>query len=187
MGKKPFFLRPKFMAWFVLVVMVFSVVAIVLTQFNTTGASYKYKEYTFYPTQNGWLLRLGGQRYDFSYLPIDLENVSGSKILPGEKIYILYNPGNNNITTGYSTQRLRYYLYNRGYRIVDGCITEEGCPKDLPIVDCSNATAQALYYTYGESPNTNTKEKCIYVEGKDNQDLYKASERLLYSMLGVME
>lgn len=60
--------------------------------------------------------------------------------------------------------------------------------KDYPIRDCSDATSSevVVLLELGEETAVNVEDSCIIITGKDEDELIKAADRLVYQILGII-
>lgn len=140
-----------------------------------------YNGYEFVSYGTGWQLQVGGQPYLFQYFPTDLENISvpgnGPEILSQQKVYLGSMPKET-----VNLQLWSLLLQNKGIIQQPACLTEEGCP-DIPLMDCSKP---GITLNLGPANRIAVAEQCFVLEAADAAELDKLSERLAYSLLGVM-
>ncbi len=180
--------KTKAMAWFIVLLMVFSVLGIVGSSFfsdDDEGRS-EYNGFSFVRAGNQWLLRSAGGEYYFQYLPQELENITspGEITLDTPKIYMGFQP-KDEINADKAINSIGYVLYNN-YKIVPqkACIIERDCP-DIPLINCREKPG--IIVISGEKNGYTPDEKCLIMTATDNEELNKLTERLMYNLVGVMD
>jgi len=174
----------KAMAYFIVFLMVFSILGIVGSSFFSEDEGKKeYNGFSFIRMGSQWLLRSDGGEYYFQYLPQELENITS----PGEidlntKIYLGFQP-KDELNTDKVINSIAYILYKKGQVIQKACTVEENCP-DIPIMDCQEKPG--IVFISGEKNSYTRDEKCLIMTAVDNQELSRLTERLMYKLLGVM-
>ncbi len=187
----------KLMAYFICILMVLSVAGFIgvgggLNGSGATGASVSentdsYNGYQFYNSGYSWQLIFDGRYIPFTYHPEELKEISFdldiNHILLAGKIYVIDDAADSIESAEQITflQGLIYELRKVGQ---DACIKEEGCG-DVPIVSCDTITAGILLQS-GIEQKAYIKDACVVLEGKDLDELTQLSDRLSYTMLGVM-
>ena len=60
---------------------------------------------------------------------------------------------------------------------------------NISIIDCSAATAAVpvIYFKTGNKTQISQDGDCIIAEARNGQDVIRAKDRIMYSILGVME
>lgn len=179
--------KTKAMAWFIVLVMVFSVMGIVGSSFfsEDEGRS-EYNGFSFIKMGAQWLLRSEVEDYYFQYLPPELEDItSPSEIdLSVSRMYMGFQP-KDTVDFDKAINLISYVLYNN-FKIMPqkACIVERNCP-DIPIIDCSEKPG--IIVLSGEKNSYTRDEKCLIITAVDNQELDKLTERLIYKLVGVMD
>lgn len=181
----------KVMAWFIVAIMVLSVLGIVGSSFFSGGERAEYNGFDLVKVNNLWLLKEGGKKgeeggndYYFRYLPSELENLSspGEVKVEGGRLYFGFQP-DDRINFDKAIGSLAYFFYNQGVSSQKACITEKDCP-DIPIINCEEKPG--IVIISGEKNGYTQDEKCLIMTAADNEELEKLTERLLYKLLGVM-
>lgn len=59
---------------------------------------------------------------------------------------------------------------------------------DMPIITCEDATpvVPIIYFKQSNQTKVSLEENCIIVEARNNIDILRIKDRLLYSMLGII-
>ena len=166
-------------------IMVLSVLGIYAS--NVQQESNKeYGGFTFYPAGTGWQVKVNGAFYKFYHLPDELAEINVGQFPLSEKIYLAYDPSEKNITAEDALFLLRSLLQQFGTRGVVSCMRELGCPGELPIVNCNDATAPVVYFRSAEEQRVIKQGQCIIIQAPTSADLGKAVEKIGYQLLGVM-
>lgn len=170
------------------------IIFMALSVFGYVGSSFfsedenqkEYNGFTFYKSNVGWQTRVGDKTYRFTYLPSDLANISFSgptkEILFANRIYLIYEPGNS-LDTVSAMNTIGSFFYQKGTAINKACSIEEGCP-DIPIKDCSENLG--ILFEKSEELALETRDGCVVLKADNSFDLNKLSERLIYSLLGII-
>ena len=175
-----------FMGWFIIIVMVASSIGFALIQGQGEKSSEReYKGFKFYQQQQGWFTRINEQQFSFRYLPEELENISMGTINTGtNKNYILYDPSEEELNKDYFYRRVGSILVYMGITPQLACSKEEDCP-NIPVRDCKEGFSM-IYLKYGNETKAYNEDNCLIAEAKDNVELDKISERIIYKLLGIM-
>lgn len=174
------------MAWFIVIIMVLSVLGYVGSSFFSEQANQEeYNGFHFVKTSNQqWLLRVNGEEYLFQYLPEELKNVTFSTNLNFNPVKIYFGfQANDTINVGFSFSLLAKVFRNKGIKVQEACISEESCP-DIPLMDCQNK--EGIIMVSGEENGYTEDEKCLIITATDSEELQKLTERVVYHLLGVM-
>ena len=184
--RPPFFLKKEFISMFLLGVMVLSALGIYGGN-DTNGSEVKYNEYRFFPLGSGWVVNINGIRYQFRYLPSELESLKLGNFPKIEKVYLAYDPTSKNFTLYGVTEEVMARLGQFGVNIVPSCVTEEDCPGELPIVNCKQSSAPILFFKRAEETKIDHDGACIVLYSPSVGDLYKIIEKIEYQWIGVMK
>jgi len=182
---------------FIVVLMFGSVLALFANPIASRATTARYNGLDFVLTNNGWTVWLGQQQISFAYLPFDLENITMPNTINRDaaKIYIV-NEIPEEINAFYPLERIKsiIYYYTQA-RFVEACITEERCDDEKPIIDCGTAEAQAIVFTAGNGTKTYKDYQCLVFQFDSNSneslstinsEIDMTSERIIYSILGIM-
>jgi hypothetical protein len=185
--KPPFFLRREFMGIFIAIIMLASVLAVFTN--TETEKTKEYNGHTFYTINQGWFTYINGQRMGFQYLPQDLENISSPPFvnLESPKVYLIRDPTTRNITIEQSWQRVAAILVARNIQVVDACSQDKECSNSLPIKDCETLSVPGVFFKSGPNAKITKNYMCYVIEGDTSLNLYRATEKLIYQILGVVK
>lgn len=179
-----------FMA-FTLVGMTFS---FVFFGFSTAEQKVKYKNFKFVYDQQSqaWIVKVQDKFAAFSFLP---EEVSGMNITADlamlrqkPEIDSTYNLNDSNadvIALAQHQMGLTFQNYNVYLR--QGALSENRY--SLPIINCSAATPNipVVYFKTSNVSLISQKENCYIVESNRDVDFLRAKDRIIYSVLGILE
>lgn len=184
----PFFLKKKFMGGFIATIMILSLAGVFTSNINEKEAI-DYNGKWFYPINNGWFTYINNQQIGFQYLPGELENISSTPyvLINSQKVYLITDPDETNISTVQSKQRLASIFYQKNIISVEACSKEESCSETTPIKDCKDIDVPGIYLKSGPTPRIYKDYMCYVVEGDTSLNLYKANEKLIYQILGVVK
>ncbi|MBS3113295.1 hypothetical protein J4418_04400 [Candidatus Woesearchaeota archaeon] len=189
MKKEPlFFLRKKFMGGFIAVLMILSISAVFTSNTNSEKDPVEFNGKWFYPYNLGWFTYINNVQTAFPYLPDELTNISSLPyvFIDSPKVYIITDPNEKNITFDLLKQRLVYFLNQKGITSVPACSQEEGCPDSLPIKDCKDINVAGIFLKSGVQSRVYKDYMCYVIEGDTSLNLNKATEKLIYLLLGVI-
>lgn len=178
--------KTKVMAWFIVVIMVLSVLGIVGSSFfSEEERRPEYNRFDFAKVNNQWLLKINDKDYYFQYLPQELENITSPPAISLDipKIYLAYRP-KDIINYDKAISSMGYVLYHHHKILLQkACAEEKDCP-DIPIINCQEKPG--IVILSGEENSYTQDEKCLRITAADNEKLQKLTERLIYKLLGVM-
>lgn len=182
----------KVMGWTIIIVMVLSTIAFIGSSFfedseENNSKKKEYNGFVLYEDYDYWKLQIGDRWYSFKYFPADLENITlpmdVSSLLSAERVYLGYLPGDNLIVDG-DMNKLAVIFYVNERVPQKACLAEEGCP-DIPIINCEKN--KGIVLRSGASTTIIKDGECLVLQASDSEGLLKLSERVSYSLLGVMK
>lgn len=185
--KTPFYKKKGTWGILIIVIMVFSTVGFMWQGSGMSNQNVKeYNGHIFSRTAGGWALKIQGQQLAFENLPQELENVSIqlSEPLQSQKIYIADYPNQTAVNSEYLMSRLGQFLSTFNIRPQPACMTEKGCG-NIPIVDCRGETPVVVIQE-GEKTSVYSENNCIRIQGPDSRQATRATERFMYTSLGIM-
>lgn len=130
-------------------------------------------------------------RYD----PLSVENITvdgtiNTRLYNDDYVYFTINPDANlssKVTiAAFEVSKILGSEDFYSKQIVYGRTLEND--NDLPIVSCYDGTdsATVIFFTLGSETKVYTDEYCIIVVGQTEDDIIRASDRLVYNLLGIM-
>ncbi|NQV91793.1 hypothetical protein HQ489_04940 [Candidatus Woesearchaeota archaeon] len=182
--------KVKAMAWFIIIIMSFSILGFVGGSFFTAAATADQDTETYngnllFKSSTYWGINSNGQWYYFSNHPKDLESIAlpidPLTWLGTPKLYIAYKP-NDNINTTEQITQLSSMFAQYGTRIQSACTVDEGCP-DIPLIKCD---APGIILQHADSTALIQEQECLTLNAANDEDLQKLTERLIYRFLGIM-
>lgn len=182
--------RKKGMAYFISFIMIFSVFGYVLSfigaEDTNTQQTKEYNGFTLIDQNGYWAIKSGAQSYIFQNFPSDLEQMSLPLSLADwtskEKIYLAYKPQDNFSITQYQ-QFITTILTNRGIIVQQACSEEQECP-DIPIINCEKNSGLIMHS--GKENLISSKQNCLVLEAENGQAMQNLTERVAYSLLGIL-
>ncbi len=176
---------------FIVVLMVGSVMGYMFGR--DSGEVLKYNEYKFSRTNNKFILKVNKQDVAFDYFPSDVEDIEiNPEILDklSNKIEIDSTYDNNSkFKEGISVAQydLDIYFDIVGIHFVKGLTTENNY--GLVIIECEDATPNVPVLYFKESNETKVwiKDDCIIAEAKNEFDIIRIKDRLIYGLYGIIE
>ena len=182
------------MAWVIIVVMVLSVVGFVLVDTGPSETKKRFGDYTFYRTREGWRSEIGGQEMFFNYVPDQVAQIAfddkAKQILTTAVILaVSYDP---NDRSAQIMGELQYYveqLLNENGRVfVLRGLTNTSAYPVLPELSCRNASQNlpVIVFEHANSTQVIAKDWCMMVQAATSQDLFLLTDRVLFTVLGVL-
>lgn len=186
------------MSLFICAIMILSVIGFVLVDYSSGEETKKtYNGYKFIRTQNGWKGNINGEKITFNYLPDQTEDIN---ITPQAKtqlqttpiLAITYDP-NSKWAQDYGA--LQYYLeqtLNSQTRYLLRAVTNNTKYPTIPQITCKNATSQLpvavlTMNTTQDKTQMNYANNCLTITATKTNEIYRATDRLIYIILGVMK
>jgi hypothetical protein len=142
-------------------------------------------------TDNGFAYTKDKNTFDFSYFPSELEDIKGNTTLiiaDKPMFYLTFDP-ESDIVESIDLMRFEFSdeLPKLNVYFQQGVLKQSSI-YNFTIIDCANATANAPVVKFIESNETKITEdaSCLIFEAKNNYDVIKLKDLMLYSLLGVM-
>ncbi|MEM3154440.1 MAG: hypothetical protein QW165_02615 [Candidatus Woesearchaeota archaeon] len=175
----------------IIAIMILSTVALVMVDFAVGPSStFKYNGFKFRQMDGQLTAKIDGQQRVFLFFPGDLEYIripeDVKSMLQKPVLTVTYDP---NSTLSPNMAEAQYYLevQLQDRKIIERAVTDnDGI--ELPQKTCAEATEAQPVVEFIESNTSVIKAvgNCIQVQALDAFDLYQQTERLVYSILGVM-
>jgi len=178
---------------FVIFIMVSSIMGYI---FGRSGVEkYKYNGYSFFKKNNEWKVKIEGEELGFSFFPEQVEDIEidfDVKNILGDKVEIdtTYNPNSEYAEAMALAQfRFKQNIEKVSDSFIVRGVTEEGSEFNLPVVNCEDSTENipVLYFEEVNNTEINLIDNCIILKGKDEIDILRANERILYSFLDIIQ
>ena len=181
----------KFIAILVGLVMMGSIAGYVVLD-SGSKTELEYNDYEFRQDKNGFSTEIEEKVIGFNFHPTEVEHISFepgevSMIREAEVIMITSDPENPLLS---AVSFLEFELESKLLlfeRVVMHGFTEEN-ENNLQVITCDDAGEKSpvIYLTKGNSTSVNTQGNCIIIMAKNEYDLVKVKDALLYIILGVI-
>lgn len=190
--KESFFSKKNIVSWFIVFIMVFSILGFVMLQGEDNINRVKYKDIVF-DNQNGlWVTTIDDIDYSFEYLPEDVSDISVEEevldILADKKEIDTTYDFNSEYSKGISLGQYRMMknLEKKNVYVVRG--TTNKTQYDLPVVRCENATSfiPVIYFKKSENTRVYVDNNCVVAEALSELDIVRVSNNLIYNYLGII-
>lgn len=199
MRRKP--KEKKVTLWFTLFLVALMVFSFGGYLFGDSPSKVEYNGFTFKADQGGYLLEVGENPVAFSYFPGDLESLDfpqeAKMLLSGRPMfYVTYFPGAG-LAQEFALAQFRMQsalsyagVYVQPAMDYSGSVAEEEYSA-LPQVGCANATlfVPVILFNGSESSQSGVSLDgyCLVVSADGKYAAAAYSERIIYSVLGVMQ
>lgn len=179
---------------FIIAIMALSSLAVILDRYGSNGSTskLKYNGHKFVQTSNGWKTTVKGRAYTFSFFPEAIQDLSiaaaaKERLKQAKAIGVTYGSSNYSQIMAQVQFYLEQALNSADLYVFRG-LTEPG-NYSLPKITCVNATAltPVLMLEEGERTSIALEDNCIILKAADEVEFFKAAERIIYVILGVME
>lgn len=185
--------KKTWMSLFIAVIMIVSVIGFSLT-FAEPPEQLEYNNYKFVRTNQGLRTEIKDTNVFFYHFPRDLESIpidEGAKAaLEGTRVlWVVYEPTDINAA---EISDVLYYIEDVLNTVSDtyvqrGLMNNTGYV--LPQINCANATTTVpvLTLTTGNETRISHENGCVLATAETPQEVYRAGDRILYQLLGVMK
>ncbi len=179
------------MPLFIVFIMVMSVFGFM---WGSSRKKMEYNGFKFIQLENGgFMLKIDNSKVIFNYYPSELEWLNTTKgikdLFNTPMVYVTYDPNSTHAETIAQIHFNIAQLLDETKGIyVQNAFTSE-TEHDIPVITCKNATLSVPVVKIEKANTTEItlEDWCVVVKAKDKQEMFGAYERLLYSILGVME
>ena len=120
---------------------------------------------------------------------IEVDRTAKNKILDDKWVFITWAPVPEfRQTTVFIYNDLKKVIAEPDIFNIPVAFAQTSEYKNYTVVDCKDATEKAsvILLKIGEPTSISTEGNCIILQGKDETEIMKAADRLLYLLLGVM-
>ncbi len=138
-----------------------------------------------------WMAKVNGNYAAFSFLPSEVENFNVTADLGSLKnkmeIDVTSDLNDTNIEAAALAQhQMTLTLQSYNIFVRSGLLANN--TYDFPVISCHDATpiVPVLLFMTGNSTAISQEGSCIIVEAGNGQDMIKAKDRIVYSILGVI-
>jgi len=181
-----------FLVIFIAFIMISSVFAIIFSGYNQQTTSLKYNDIKFTRENNQWSTNINNQKLLFNYLPTEVEQIN----LGPDVIFALSNKPEIDTTSeindtfkeeiALAQYNMVLALNNLNIYIRPGLTTNNTF--NLPIITCEDASLAVpiIYFKQSNQTKITLENNCIIAEAKNNIDILRIKDRILYSILGII-
>lgn len=120
---------------------------------------------------------------------VEVDRAAKNKILDDSKASITWPPTEDfKQTTVFVYQDLKKVIAEPDIFNIPVSFAQTSEYKNYTVMDCKDATAKAsvIKLQLGETTKVSTEGNCIVLQGKDEAEIMRAADRLIYLLLGVM-
>lgn len=196
MGRKPLIDKKVMVSLFIVAIMILSTFGFILSYSTSERQKQEYNGYKFIITELGMKTEVNDKEIYFNYFPTQLEDINLTEpvknLLTNIKVItVTYDP-NSDYATGMAEAQ---FLAEQGFQEYAGVYVTRGLTDTkqgnytTPELTCLNATASNPVLEFKESNTTRIefKNNCILAYASSENDFSRLYERILYSLLGIME
>jgi len=181
-----------YMSFFIAFIMITSVFGVMFYGFAGGGEVIKYEGHKFTATPQGYATKIDGKTYYFDVLPQDLENINIDSSIKSE-----LDSSNALVITSDPKSSYKQDIAVSSYNL-NAILTKQGkytanafnsANDQLPVITCINATPGLPVMEIIESNQTiaTLNNNCITVEFDNTFNLQRATAKILYLILGVID
>ena len=189
--KEKGFRKELIMPLFIVFIMVMSVFGYM---WGSGRTKLNYNGFKFYALENGgFMLKMDDYNAAFNYYPSELELVeipSSAKSI--FKAPMFYTTSDYNSTFKETIDEVKFNIAqvigSDSGTFVKNAYTSE-TEYDTDVITCADATPSVpvIYIMRSNSTSITLENSCVTIKAVNRQEMFMASERLVYSILGVME
>lgn len=182
--------KKKLMSISIIFIMVVSTLGVMLFGFSSSDSGLDYNGFKFLQSGNNFVLKLDGTQYKFYFHPTQLDSISfnDSARIGGAKIVgITYDPSSPfKQELAIAQYGLGKVLEEKGAIVVYGFTNNGGY--DVPMITCSNSSLETpvIYFEEGNQTQLSFNEGCLKATSYQGWEFIALSERVQYSVLGVI-
>lgn len=180
------------MGLFIAFIMVFSIFGFVIDfAVRPSVSKAEYGDFKFKIVGEQYITKINGKEHVFVFFPGDLEFIQVSdevrKLLESPVLAVTYNP-NSSIAQNLGEAQYYFELQLQDVKAIERALTNnEGTQlSQKSCGDASEAEPVILLQKADESGIV-AKDSCIILSAVDPFDLYQQTERIIYTVLGVMK
>jgi hypothetical protein len=178
------------LVFFIAFIMISSIIGFI---YSGESDTFKYKDIKFTRTQNQWSAVINNRKMVFNYFPAEVEGINVSS----DVITALLNKPEIDTTSmvddmfaeeiALAQYNMALTLNNFNIYVRRGFTTNNTF--DLPIISCEDATfaVPIIYFEQSNQTKVSMENDCIIAEARNNFDVLRVKDRLLYSILGIIE
>lgn len=186
--------KETWMGLFIIFILVFSVLGYMWGS-QQTKSQFSYGKLSFTQRQDKWVTKINKQEFGFDFLPQDVDYINMSEEITNKlantiMLSITFEPNH--------TKELEYLDYIRfdlentqkpNLFINSGVVYNTSKYNNLRIIACRDSTLSVPVIKFIKSNQTKIYEEnnCIIAEAKNDNELLRVKDRILYAILGVIE
>ena len=182
--------RNTFLVIFIAFIMVSSVIGFL---YSGETNKFKYKKMKFTRTENGWSTLINNQRLSFTYFPTEVEQIE----LNPEILTAISNKPEVDTTSelndtfseeiALAQYDMAFALNKMNIYLRQGFTTNNSF--NTPIITCEGSTraVPVIYFKQSNQTKISLENDCIIAEARNNIDILRIKDRLLYSILGIFQ
>jgi len=195
MAKEKYLTKQKLMVYFIAFVMISSTFAVIFFGYRQPDSQTKltYNDYKFLRTNIGWQTKINKQNIIFTYNPKQAESLNISK----EVVARLKNTPQIDLTSAINDSfadtiavvqfDMNNILSLANIYVRGGFIDYQ--TEAIPIINCTAATSfvPVLYMKEGNETKLYLDGNCIIAQADKQDTFFLMRDRILYSILGIMD
>jgi hypothetical protein len=174
---------------FISVIMVSSIIGYMWIGGNEP--EFEYNGHKIARDNNGFIYTKDGNSFMFKFFPSELEglaNQTDTGKIKKPMFYVTFDPNSGIVE---SVDLLRFDFSNELPKLnvyISSGVLNQSKIYNLSVIDCVNSTENIPVVKFLEANETKISEEgsCIIVEAKNNYDVIKIRDLILYSILGVI-
>lgn len=183
----------KIMVFFMAFIMIGSVFGVIFFGYNQQENKVKYNKVEFIQKEDLWSARINSKEAVFNYLPTDVEDIEIEDDVSNRLASLVEIDPTSEINNSFkeyialAQHQMILTLNNFNIYVRSGFTAENEF--NMPIITCKDSTSEVPVVYFIESNQTKIylENNCIIAEGNDGFDFLRIKDRLLYSLLGILE
>jgi hypothetical protein len=183
--------RSSSLAWAVFIAAIMIASTIGYMWIGGSEASLQYNGHKIARADSGFAYTKDKNTFEFRYFPSELEEMKGDAtlIISGKPMFYLTFDPESDIVEAVDLMRLEFSdeLPKLNVYFQQGVLKQSSI-YNFTVIDCINATANVPVVKFVQSNETGIIEdgSCLIFRAKNNYDVIKFKDMVLYSLLGVM-
>jgi len=177
----------------VALILITSMLGVIFGGYNQPADEFEYNGYQFERVQNKWLFEANGRTIQVDSYPSSVESINispqiMSSIKSTRMLFVsVPTQGTNLDYIGLASYELSEFLRQEGLYAVAG-ISDDNTGYNLPLIDCTNATAPIPVVILQQSNQTSVTEQnnCITISARSGIDFIRIKDKIIFEFLGIM-
>ncbi|MBW2995819.1 hypothetical protein KY332_00805 [Candidatus Woesearchaeota archaeon] len=175
---------------FIVFIMVTSVIGYMFGKDG--GEKVDYNDYSFLRKGREWTVRVDGKELNFNFFPAEVENINISFDLGLLKNKVEIDTTSDLEDKYAEAIALAQYQMQGSLAKISNTYVLIGLTDEnefnMPVIDCEDASAFVPVIYFKESNITKIDEvnSCIIVEAKNEMDILRIKDRIVYEMVGII-